>query len=118
MDELVIEEDINKEENKEEDINKEDMTVEMSPEILSDHDDEQYYIEIGLPGVKKEDIDLVVGGNHLCIKAPKKDITYTACLSLAHIIDTSKVTTKFDNGELTITAPFVHPLKGVKVPIE
>ena len=101
----------------EEDI-KERVTIEILPEICSDHDDEKYHIEVGLPGVKKEEIELVVGGNHFCLKAPKGDITYSACYALAHLIDTNKVTSKFDNGELIIVAPFIHPLKGVKIPVE
>jgi len=92
--------------------------IEIIPEISSDHDDEKYHIEIGLPGVKKEDIELMVGGNHFCIKAPKEDLRYSACIALAHLIDTAKVTTKFDNGLLTINAPFIHPLKGVKISID
>ena len=96
----------------------EKFTVEMLPEILSDHDDEKYHIEIGLPGVKKENIELIMGGNHFCLKASKSDITYSACYALAHIIDASKATSKFDNGELVIIAPFVHPLKGIKITVE
>ena len=101
-----------------EEAKEEDLTIDVTPEICSDHDDEKYHIEIGLPGVKKEDIDLTMGGNHFCLKAPKGDITYNACYTLAHLIDPTKVTSSFENGELVILAPFAHSLKGVKIPID
>ena len=92
--------------------------IEIYPEICADHDDEKYHIEVELPGVKKEDITLEVGDASFCIKGSKKDLMYNACYTLAHSIDTSKVEATFDNGLLTILAPFQHPLSGVKIEIK
>ncbi len=92
--------------------------VEIFPSICADHDDEKYHIEIELPGVKKEDINLEVNDESFCIKAPKADLVYSACYRLAHAIDTGKVEAKFDNGMLTVTVPFLHSLKGKKITIE
>ena len=92
--------------------------VELSPEISTDHDDVQYHIEIGLPGVKKEDIDLEMTDLSFCIKASKEDIVYNACYTLAHSIDISKVETSFENGLLVIIAPFQHALSGTKITIK
>lgn len=104
--------------NEQEEIKEEDIFVEVMPAIFADHNEENYHIEIELPGVKKEDIDLVMGGESFCLKAQKGDMVYSACYSLAHLIDTSKTKANFDNGMLIITAPFVHPIKGVKIEIE
>ncbi|MCX9010457.1 MAG: Hsp20/alpha crystallin family protein [Candidatus Methanoperedens sp.] len=93
--------------------------TEVPPEVCVDHDKENYQIEIELPGVKKEDIDLEVGEDALCVRAPKEDIVYSACYSLAHSVDTGKVSARFNDGLLTIKAAFKHPIHvGVKVPIE
>lgn len=92
--------------------------IEICPEISADHDETQYHIEVELPGVKKDDIDLEVGDSSFCIKAPKGDIGYNACYTLAHQIDTSKVDAKFENGLLTINAPFMQPLGGIKITVK
>ena len=92
--------------------------VSIFPSICADHDEEKYHIEIELPGVKKEDIELEMSDESFCIKAPKEDIVYSACYRLAHAIDTGKASAKFDNGLLTVTVPFEHSLKGVKISIE
>ncbi len=92
---------------------------EVLPEVCVDHDKEKYHIEIELPGVKKEDIDLEVGEDSLCIRAPREDAVYSACYSLAHSVDTGDVSARFDNGLLTVKAAFKHPIKvGVKIPVE
>lgn len=92
--------------------------LEVFPEICVDHDEEKYHIEIELPGVKKEDIDLEINDASFCIKAPKGDMAYSACYTLAHAIDTGNVKANFDNGLLTILAPFQHSLRGIKISIE
>ena len=90
---------------------------EVFPDISADHDEEMYHIEIELPGIKKEDIDLEMTETALCIKAPKGDMSYNACYTLAHTIDVSKVSTTFENGLLTILAPFQHSLRSTKISI-
>lgn len=92
--------------------------VEIFPDVSVDHDEEKYHIEIELPGVKKEDINLEVGDASFCIKAAKGDVGYNACYTLAHSIDTGNTKANFENGLLTILAPFQHPLRGIKINIE
>ncbi len=92
---------------------------EVLPAVCVDHDRESYHIEIELPGVKKENIDLEMGEESFCVKASKEELIYSSCYALAHSIDTAKVSAKFDNGMLTIKAPFKRPIHvGVKVPIK
>lgn len=92
--------------------------IEIFPEVCVDHDEEKYHLEIELPGVKKEDISLQMGDTSFCIKAPKGDLTYSACYTLAHSVDTGNVKANFENGLLTILAPFEHSLSGVSIKIE
>lgn len=44
---------------------------EVAPYVCIDHDREKYHIEIELPCVKKEEIELEVGDNSFCTRAPK-----------------------------------------------
>ncbi len=91
---------------------------EILPSVCVDHDREKYHIEIELPGVEKENIELEMGEQSFCIKAPKEDLAYSACYTLAHSIDTKKTEAKFNNGLLTINAPLKSAVGGVKIPIE
>ena len=43
--------------------------VSIFPSICADHDEEKYHIEIELPGVKKEDIELEMSDESFFIKA-------------------------------------------------
>lgn len=86
---------------------------------LAKRGNDVFKIEIDLPGVKKEDIDLQVADNILTIKAIRKmknevkEEDYYLCESnfgmigrsfvLPEGIDTSKVDAKYDDGRLTVT---------------
>jgi HSP20 family protein len=94
-----------------------DIETQIVPDICADHDDEKYHIEIELPGVKKEDIELKMGVTSVCIKAPREDVTYNACYTLAHEIMVDSTTATFENGLLTVNAPFKEPLSGKKIEI-
>jgi len=91
---------------------------EIFPAVCVDHDREKYHIEVELPGVNKADISLEMGEQSFCIRAPKEEIVYSACYTLAHSVNTSKVDAKFDNGMLLITAPLMRPLGGTKVTVK
>jgi HSP20 family protein len=90
------------------------------PEVCFDHDQNGYLIDIELPGVKKEQIDLSIGQQSLCIEAPRSDgeIVYLGCFALVHPVDQSKAEAKYDNGLLKLTVPFKAPIKSKRIPIE
>ena len=48
--------------------------AEIYPNVCVDHDAEKYHIEVELPGVNKQKIDLKMGGRSFCIRAPKEDV--------------------------------------------
>ena len=39
----------------------------LSPMMYMDHDDKNYYIQVELPGVKKEDAELEVSDQSFCV---------------------------------------------------
>ncbi|MCS7115946.1 MAG: Hsp20/alpha crystallin family protein [Nitrososphaerota archaeon] len=88
------------------------------PDACFYHDEEKYLVEIELPGVTKENIDLEVSERSICVKAPRDDVEYFGCWIFAHEVKPNQAKASFKNGLLTIIAPLAKPMKGVKVPIE
>ncbi len=96
----------------------EDTVTVVTPEVCFDHDDKAYFIDVELPGVDKEHIDLSVGPQSLCIEAARDDVNYLGCFTLAHAVDETKAKAKFENGLLKIEIPLKAPIKGKRIPIE
>jgi len=92
----------------------------MSPLVTICHDDkdEGYDIEVELPGVKKEDVDLSFWSRGFCVDGEKEDIVYTGCYTLAHDIKAEGAKAKFESGLLKIKVPFKEKLRAVKVKVE
>jgi HSP20 family protein len=92
----------------------------VTPEVCFDHDDHTYFIDVELPGVKKEQIDLSIGMQSLCIEAPRSDgeVVYIGCFALVHPVDESKTKAKYENGLLQITVPLKAPIRGKLIHIE
>lgn len=88
------------------------------PLVWFDHDLENYYIQVELPGVKKGDIELSVSEQSLCVRGSRIDTDLFACYYLAHPIDEDKARAKYMNGILKINIPFKELLKEKKVTIE
>lgn len=86
---------------------------------LAKHSDETFTIEIDLPGVKREDIELKVEGDYLSVTAQRryknetKEDDYYLCESnfgmisrsfaLSDAIDKDKIDAKYEDGRLIIT---------------
>jgi HSP20 family protein len=101
-----------------EDSEEEDTTTVVTPDICIDHDDAAYYIDVELPGVDKEHVDLSVGEQSICVEAARDDVVYLGCFSLAHAVDETKAKAKYDNGLLRIEVPLKAPIKGKRITIE
>lgn len=86
---------------------------------LAKHANDTFTIEVDLPGVKKEDIELKIEGDHLNVTAQRryknetKEEDYYLCESsfgmisrsfaLSDAIDKDKVEAKYEDGRLIIT---------------
>jgi HSP20 family protein len=90
----------------------------MTPTAYMDHDKQFYYVQVELPGVEKEDIELNVSDQSFCVRAERDDIEYLGCYILAHLADTDATRAKFDNGMLTMEIPLKKIQKEKRVPIE
>ncbi len=103
---------------KETDSTEEETTTVVTPDICIDHDDKTFYIDVELPGVAKEHVDLSVGEQSVCVEAIRDDVVYLGCFSLAHAVDENKAKAKFENGLLQIEIPLKAPLSGKRIKIE
>ncbi|MFB3888158.1 MAG: Hsp20/alpha crystallin family protein [Candidatus Bathyarchaeia archaeon] len=89
-----------------------------TPEVSVDHDDKGYYIEVELPGVKKEAVSLTVGAQSFCVEASREDVVFMGCFTLAHPVDEGKAKAKFESGLLKVEVPLKAPLKGKRIEIQ
>ncbi|HTY75619.1 MAG TPA: Hsp20/alpha crystallin family protein [Candidatus Nanoarchaeia archaeon] len=96
----------------------EETTTVVTPDVCIDHDDKMFYIDVELPGVAKEHVDLSIGEQSVCVEAARGDMVYLGCFSLAHVVDENKAKAKFENGLLQIEIPLKSPIKGKRIQIE
>jgi HSP20 family molecular chaperone IbpA len=47
----------------------------------------------------------------------REQVEYATCYSLTHAIDPDQVDTTFKNGLLTLTLPFIHPIKTTSIKV-
>ena len=101
---------------------------------LAKHDNDTYTIEIDLPGVKKEDIELKVEDDYLTVTAIRrfknevKEDDYYLCESnfgvisrsfvLSDNIDRDKIEARFEDGRLYLTLEKVESKKTKSISIK
>ena len=64
------------------------------------------FIEISIPGVRKESIDLRMQDDNFFINAPRNEVEFVATHALCCPINSNEATAKYDNGLLRIEAPY------------
>ncbi len=75
-------------------------------------------IDIEMPGVKREDIQLEMRKNSVCLSAPKNENSeYASCFNLHHEIEPEKTEARYENGLLRIFSPIKDWDKKVKVTV-
>ena len=90
----------------------------LTPSVWFNHDAESYYVQIELPGVAKEDIELSVSEQSLCVKGMREDVGLLGCWYLAHAVAEDEAKAKYENGMLSVIVPLKKPLKGKRIPVE
>ena len=88
------------------------------PAMCAYHDAKAYSIEVQLPGVEKKDIQFEMTEGSFCLKAPRGELLYFGCWTLAHNVNPKKAKATYKEGLLTVTAPLVKRYEGVKVTVE
>jgi len=92
--------------------------IPVSPAALIYHTEDEYIMEIELPGVNKDDIDMRITEDTFCIKAPRKNMEYTGCWVLAHEFNPDEGNASYENGLLTVRIPIIETKEGRELPIE
>jgi HSP20 family protein len=89
----------------------------MAPTMYLDHDNKYYYIQVELPGVKKEDVTLEVSDSSFCVTGSRLDVDFLGCYMLLHTVSADGTKAKFEDGLLNIEIPIKKILEGKKVPL-
>ena len=82
--------------------------IPVSPATFVYHTEDEYIMEVELPGVKKEDININITENTFCVRAPRRNTEYNGCWVLAHDFNPDKGSARYENGLLTIRMPLVE----------
>lgn len=93
----------------------------VSPDIcvFNDENIETLNIQIELPGVDKNDIDLRFYEDGFYIVAKSEDTKYMGAYSLIFSVTPEKAIADYSNGLLTINVPYKNPFQeGVKINID
>lgn len=99
------------------------------PQVNIAEDDEGYIVDVCIPGVPPEDVELVITARNLIIKGERKSPegryfrqeraagTFQRALSLNVPVDRDKVSAKSENGILRVTLPKAEAVKPRKIQI-
>lgn len=68
-------------------------------------DASSYFVEIPLPGFKRHQVKARLDGDVILVEAKKDGATVSRAVQLGDAIDEGKITTKLEDGILTITLP-------------
>ncbi|WP_255336655.1 Hsp20/alpha crystallin family protein [Methanosarcina sp. KYL-1] len=94
--------------------------VKMSPDVFSCSDEQgKLDIEIDLPGVKKESIELKMVEDGFFIKAKREEtgVEYVGTYAFCCDVVPEKAAAKYSNGKLYVTVPYRENVETVDVKI-
>ncbi|MCU0610136.1 MAG: Hsp20 family protein [Chitinispirillaceae bacterium] len=99
----------------------EEQVISLSPNVCfeADEDDKNGTLEIALPGVKKEDIELKLNEDSYSIVAKRGETKYVASQSFCCPVIPKKAKATYENGLLQIKVPFKETMEhAVAVKVE
>ena len=82
--------------------------IRVAPEICSYADDEGKLlsVEITIPGVKRENIELKLQEDSLYLRAPRDDIEFASTLAFCCPVVPDRAEAHYENGILKLAVPF------------